>query len=49
MELAISGYINYLGAKDSEVAGEIISDYTRYFCFASVFLIAPGLLAHMLT
>ena len=48
MELAISGYINYLGSKDSDITGEVISVYTRYFCFASVILIAPGLLYYML-
>ena len=48
MELAISGYINYLGSKDSDIPGEVISVYTRYFCFACVILIAPGLLYYML-
>lgn len=49
MEFAIAGYINYLGSKDSEASGEIISKYIRYFCFACVFLIAPGFLFNMLS
>ena len=48
MELCISGYINYLGSKESDIPGEVISVYTRYFCFVSVILIAPGLLFNML-
>jgi hypothetical protein len=48
MELAISGYISYLGSKDSNVTGEVISLYVRYFCFASVAIIAPGMLVRML-
>jgi hypothetical protein len=49
MELGISGYINYLGSKDSEIPGEIISTYIRYFCFMCVFVIAPGFLFNMLS
>ena len=48
MELAISGYFNYLGSKDSNVTVEVISLYVRYFSFTSVAVIAPGMLIRML-